>query len=1144
MKGHPLAHVMGVHCVRDDPSVVPCLMGGSLPRSDRGDRSYFCATMLTLFKPWRSGRDLRTESIDWECAFQSHQFSEQQLKFMKNMEVKYECLDARDDFSASLRSGSVAAPFSHWHDVAEAAVDADQERELDTALDHEDDQRLAPHGHRSDAQDEKRLEVRNRLTGAGWSMPTESAATYTTQMSRVSPDIARTPSEWSKIIQSARDQVLNCVPSPLEDHTDPDHDFVPQFIPDSVKIVDRAYLHGCYEPATLRGRSQKCAIASELGLNESQTRAFFIAANHVLSRTDDQLKLFITGMAGTGKTMVLRALHAFFLARNESHRFTVIAPTGTAAALIGGSTYHSVLKVSEFNEGDAVTTVAKTRDRLKHVQYIFLDEVSMISCKDLYKISAKLTVAKDRYDLPFGGFHMIFAGDFAQLPPVIGGISSSLYGPLSGMRSDSNASQEAAIGKALWHQVLTVVILRENMRQRAQTPADCLLQTALTNMRFKKCTSADIEFLQTLIASGDRNMDVLPFRNVSVITALNIHKDEINRLGAAKFATDTGQKLISFYSFDQLSEPSRSRAQGHVKQQMVRPAALSSTLKSILWNRPASNLSNKVPGRLDLCLGMPIMIRTNVATELCITNGQEGTVAGWQADHSPDNRPILDVLYVQLTNAPRPIQLPGLPLDVVPIVNDTVYGNYCLPTGHFVPIQRHQVQVLPNFAMTDYASQGKTREVNVVDLSHCQSHQAVYTCLSRSSVVAKTLIVGQFDHTLIRGEVNGYLRQEFRHLEILDDITTMMYEGTLPFEASFDRRRTLILAYQNYFGRQHRPKQLPKCLTWHNEDLAVTIEPDSDWRVKQKGDRSLARSRPRKKNQDKQASTVHGKRKPTDLDNVPAKRPKIMSVLQGVIWDEQNWSCGYDSFVVSIYSIWQSNRNLWSFLLPTINPVYFSTMPALFNDASNNIQRLHGVRDHVRHTLHSFHPDSFPWGRSLVSVNDIWETVTLSDRVIYTKTTSCSNPSCDALEQRALVHFPILNITGRVPLSVRAWLDSKYIDDVACPSCGATSREYLLWSDLPFIIVFNTNGLPSLEIDEFIHVNQSTFRLCALTYYGEGHYTTRLVNKDGIWYHDGIETGASLVYESLLDTNIFSCRNRQVSNLVYKISNWNGQACE
>jgi hypothetical protein len=33
-----------------------------------------------------------------------------------------------------------------------------------------------------------------------------------------------------------------------------------------------------------------------------------------------------------------------------------------------------------------------------------------------------------------------------------------------------------------------------------------------------------------------------------------------------------------------------------------------------------------------------------------------------------------------------------------------------------------QVLVLPNFAMTNYASQGKTRDINVVDLNNCKDH--------------------------------------------------------------------------------------------------------------------------------------------------------------------------------------------------------------------------------------------------------------------------------------------------------------------------------------------------------------------------------------------------------------------------------------
>lgn len=59
--------------------------------------------------------------------------------------------------------------------------------------------------------------------------------------------------------------------------------------------------------------------------------------------------------------------------------------------------------------------------------------------------------------------------------------------------------QQPAIGKALWHQVTTVGILRENMRQKTQIPEDARLHTALENMRYAACTPEDIKFLKTQI---------------------------------------------------------------------------------------------------------------------------------------------------------------------------------------------------------------------------------------------------------------------------------------------------------------------------------------------------------------------------------------------------------------------------------------------------------------------------------------------------------------------------------------------------------------------------------------------------------------------------------------------------------------------
>jgi ATP-dependent DNA helicase PIF1 len=109
---------------------------------------------------------------------------------------------------------------------------------------------------------------------------------------------------------------------------------------------------------------------------------------------------------------------------------------------------------------------------LEGVNYIFLDEVSMLSCKDMYKISAKLALALSMPHLPFGGMNMIFAGDFGQLPPAIGGESVALYSHSIGQSPKSRSDQENAIGQHLWHQVTTVVMLRKNMRQTETSEND------------------------------------------------------------------------------------------------------------------------------------------------------------------------------------------------------------------------------------------------------------------------------------------------------------------------------------------------------------------------------------------------------------------------------------------------------------------------------------------------------------------------------------------------------------------------------------------------------------------------------------------------------------------------------------------------
>ena len=269
------------------------------------------------------------------------------------------------------------------------------------------------------------------------------------------------------------------------------------------------------------------------------------------------------------------------------------------------------------------SVVNEVRAHLQGVQYIFVDEVSMIACHELFKISARLAQIANVHNAPFGGFNVIFAGDFTQLPPVFG---SALYDQSMERYLDSHmtvCTQETVIGKILWHQITTVVILKQNMRQKTQSPTDQKLQMALENMCYASCTPEDIEFLRSRIAGRDGNRPKLNDEhvwNVSVITARNVQKDRIDNEGARRFAADHGTQLVHFYSSDRLAGANAPRSRCCKGQQnpnhFLESSSTSITKKDqevLCECDPYS--SDGFASKISLCVGMPIMIRHNGATE-------------------------------------------------------------------------------------------------------------------------------------------------------------------------------------------------------------------------------------------------------------------------------------------------------------------------------------------------------------------------------------------------------------------------------------------------------------------------------------------------------------------------------------------------
>ncbi|KAJ7939660.1 hypothetical protein B0H13DRAFT_2226257 [Mycena leptocephala] len=186
---------------------------------------------------------------------------------------------------------------------------------------------------------------------------------------------------------------------------------------------------------------------------------------------------------------------------------------------------------------------------------------------------------------------MIFAGDFAQLPPVkqaaLFSGDTTVSPILHSMMSISK--QKNTVGKIIRQQVTTVVILKQNMRQTANTPEDEKFRTALANMR----------------CSGHPTFQDANFRNVSLITALNSQKDKINEMGCIKFSAETNQELAHFYL---LTMQVQMRGEQIVRATKLLPIHR----QQQLWDAHPSFTSKHIPGKLSLCLGLPILIRATL----------------------------------------------------------------------------------------------------------------------------------------------------------------------------------------------------------------------------------------------------------------------------------------------------------------------------------------------------------------------------------------------------------------------------------------------------------------------------------------------------------------------------------------------------
>ena len=614
------------------------------------------------------------------------------------------------------------------------------------------------------------------------------------------------------------------------------------------------------------------------------------------------------------------------------------------------------------------------------------------------------------------------------------------------------------------------------------------------------------------------------------------------------------------------SESENREERKHERKRKINPKRstniVNTELQNKLWNL-SHELTEHHPGKLEICVGLPVMIKVNEATECCVTNGAEGVVVGWIAKPISETEQALETLFIKLTAAPTPINLPGLPENVIPLSHLSKTVKCKLPNGTLLEIVRDQVPVVPNFAMTDFASQGRTRPNNVCDLQNCRTHQSVYTCLSRGSSLEGTVIVQSFDTAKLTGGIAGSLRQEFRELEILDEITKLRYEGSLPSKVFGITRNELIHSFRQWKGENYVPQAIHTAIKWSSTD-PFPIEPvteDTPWMtikgptVKSIESRTETSNNITQKNSVKQAHSLFKpaqgsqalnavsnisksavKRKRDEeveqtLKKVRAKRIKATKAPQGKTfvgfpWDEENYSCAYDSLLTCLLALYTQCRETWnqtvtaqSQTLRDLGMLFNNTLPEVnrmsLPQARNFFRNLMGARNTELRAKESELTDLYTLVRETLKLD-----IPVLQRIYRCRT---CNYTSDPMTSSKVVWTCDVDFWKANPAklgthkgkSVTQWMNALAIQKTnqCCPKCSKCMVMLDSYTVAPGILAFLTPDKVVIETQIVCPNINQMYKLCGIIYYHQAHFVCRFIDKSGgVWFHDGAVNEAKVVY--------------------------------
>ena len=449
-------------------------------------------------------------------------------------------------------------------------------------------------------------------------------------------------------------------------------------------------------------------------LNEQQKKVFHHYVHNLrqqmLFKEHPKMHIFITGAAGVGKSLLIRALtQATVRIVNKSvtigdvnaAKILLTAPMGKAAFNIGGTTLHSTFNLPvhklEIVPPLSSETVNTLSVKMADLKTLVIDEVSMCSRDNFGLVDKRLRQILAREDEWFGGVNVLIFGDFYQLPPV-GALP--IY---STAVTKSNAdSYDFLNGPTRWG-LFKFFELTMIMRQRD----DLVFAQQLTRYGRGLSTEEDCKFFETLRK---------PQSQVTFVDdALHLFYDN---------------KGVNHFNEVALKE---------IKGREIMCPAIDVGDSRAVKRAPNLDIRSKhgLHDVLHLKENAQYMVVVNVDTEDGLVNGAVGVLKSWDMEtHEKSGEQRVSRVWLQfddkrIGSIARSSCASKQAVNLTPLERRN--EEICTKLGNIVKFVRKQIPLTPAMAISIHKSQGGTYDRVSVHLSKYASRKcsAVYVALSR-----------------------------------------------------------------------------------------------------------------------------------------------------------------------------------------------------------------------------------------------------------------------------------------------------------------------------------------------------------------------------------------------------------------------------